>query len=104
MKHNIIKRLGLSVMILSSLCSCGSDDTQKPDTSPAAERGQADAAALCTDSVSLTEHELTNAILSVRSREWQMRSQGFDADADAYIEAFRQYIIDNNEQLAKELF
>ncbi|MDE5971646.1 MAG: hypothetical protein K2G94_02750 [Muribaculaceae bacterium] len=103
MKHCIIKSLG-ALVVIASLCSCRPSDADSTDTSPAAERGQADAAALCTDSVGLTEHELTNAILAVRSREWQMRSQGFDADADAYIEAFRQYIIDNNEQLAKELF
>ena len=93
-----------ALVVIASLCSCRPNDTDQNDASPASERGQADAAALCTDSVSLTEHELINAILAVRSREWQMRSQGFDADADAYIEAFRQYIIDNNEQLAKELF
>lgn len=84
-----------------ALCSCG---TSTEPISPAAERGQLDAAALCSDSLTLSTHELTSAILAVRSREWQMRSQGCDADADAYIEAFRTYITEHNESLANELF
>lgn len=84
------------------LSSCGGDDSC--EVSPAAERGRCDAEALCTDSATLSHHALTAALLAVRSREWQMRSQGYDDDADAYIEAFRQYITDHNESLAKELF
>ncbi|MDE7389257.1 MAG: hypothetical protein K2M97_08420 [Muribaculaceae bacterium] len=86
----------------AALTTCGGHS--QPMLSPAAERGEADAAALCADSLQLTVHDLTSALLAVRSREWQMRSQGFDDDADAYIEAFRQYVIDHNEDLAKELF
>ncbi len=100
-----MKNIAISLIILLSifltLNSCGSESEQ---ISPASERGQLDAAALCSDSISLTNHELTAAILAVRSREWQMRSQGFDSDADAYIEAFRNYITEHNETLAKELF
>ncbi len=101
MKHCIFFSLLISLASLFALGSCGSDSAS---LSPAAERGELDAAALCSDSIKLSSHELTAAILAVRSREWQMRSQGFDADADAYIDAFRQYITDHNESLAKELF
>lgn len=102
MKKHILIFLSLIFIVIASACSGGEDKDRSH--SPAAIRGQEDAAALCTDSVKLSPHALTAAILSVRSREWKMRSAGFDDDADAYIEAFKEYITEHNHALAQELF
>jgi len=80
-------------------CSCS---RESKDIAAAGELGQKHAAQLC-DTV-LSPHELHYRLLDIRSREWQMRSNGFDSAADNYIAAFETYIKEHNPTLADSIF
>ena len=91
----------LSVMAV--MTSCSQKEEVIENVTQATERGQSDAQALLnisTDNV----RELHAALLSVKAREWEMRREGHDPSADAYITAFKEYLAGNNKALADEIF
>lgn len=101
MLKKIVYIVVLSVMAM--LTSCSGKDNMPENISQAAERGQSDARALLdisTDNI----RELHSALLSVKAREWEMRREGKDTSADAYIKAFKEYLAGNNKALADEIF
>lgn len=104
MIHKSIITALVAAAIASASCSSGSDGAESESALQAREQGMADAAALCVDSVKFTAHELHGAILAVRAREWEMRGKGDDTAADAYIDAFKTYLTENNHTLASEIF
>ncbi|MDE6307059.1 MAG: hypothetical protein K2L90_10805, partial [Muribaculaceae bacterium] len=84
---------------LSTACSCRRN-TKELDAADLL--GQKHAALLC-DTI-LSDHELHYRLLNVRSREWQMRSNGFNEAADRYIASFETYISEHNSELAAKIF
>ena len=99
-----MKKIFCSLFLVASLlCSCASKEESPADIPQATERGQNDARALLTlDSENISE--VHSALLSVKAREWEMRRNGDNASADAYIDAFKQYVVDQNKKLADEIF
>lgn len=99
-----MKKTLCSLFIFASLlASCGKQDTTPADVPQACERGQNDARALLTiDTENISEFH--SALLSVKAREWEMRRNGDNESADAYIDAFKQYVVDQNKKLADEIF
>lgn len=93
----------LKVMILACvLTACGHEEV--PADAPEAKvQGNADAKALLKISDGETR-ELHSAMLAVKAREWEMRRKGDDTAADAYIQAFRDYVAGHNKKLADEIF
>ncbi|MBD5238533.1 MAG: hypothetical protein HDS64_02005 [Bacteroidales bacterium] len=88
-----------------SLTSCAEkeatvDDAEIPQ---AAVRGQNDAQALLEIAGSDVK-DIHSALLSVKAREWEMRRNGSDRSADAYINAFKEYVSTQNKTLADEIF
>lgn len=88
-----------AVLAAAASCSCG---RHTREVRAAAELGQKHASMLCD--TTLSDNELHYRLLSIRSREWQMRSNGFDDAADEYISAFEAYIAENNKDLAARIF
>lgn len=81
-----------------SSCSCS---RKAKGIDAAHELGQKHAAMLCD--TTLSSHELHYRLLSVRSREWQMRSNGYDEAADQYISSFEEYLSEHNQELADRI-
>lgn len=89
--------------VMTAMTSCAQKEEVIENVTQATERGQSDAQALLdisTDNV----RELHSALLSVKAREWEMRREGKDPSADAYIKAFKEYLAGNNKALADEIF
>ena len=102
--NRILKSLLPAALILALAASCtDSPSQQQVDTSSAIERGRADALAL-SEANFTSDRDLHSALLSVKSREWKMRSQGDSVNASAYIDAFRQYLNEIDTELANKVF
>lgn len=101
---NRIQKSLLSAALILALAACTDNPSHQPiDTSSAIERGRADALAL-SEAKFTSDRDLHSALLSVRSREWKMRSQGDSINASAYIDAFRQYLNKIDTELANKVF
>lgn len=90
------------VLALAS-CSSGPAPSMSLDTSTASQQGRTDAETLIAAEFT-TERELHSALLSVKSREWKLRQQGDTLGAAAYINAFRDYLFENDAELAAKAF
>ncbi len=99
-----MKKILCSLFVFAALLSsCQTKEEAPSDVPQATERGQSDARALLTiDSENISE--VHSALLSVKAREWEMRRNGDDASADAYIGAFKNYLVEQNKKLADEIF
>lgn len=97
----------LTIFFLSFvLLSCSSEPEPAVNTfntDEATEQGRTDAETLIAANFR-TERELHSALLSVKSREWKLRQQGDSIGAQAYIRAFRNYIFENDAELAAKVF
>lgn len=91
------------IVATASLVACTPKDEMPADIPQATERGQNDARALLNIGASDVK-ELHSALLSVKAREWEMRREGNEQSADAYISAFKDYVTSNNKTLADEIF
>ncbi len=90
--------------ITFALASCSSETPAAAfDVTKADEQGRTDAATLIAAEFT-TERELHSALLSVKSREWKLRQQGDSLEASAYINAFRNYLFENDAELASKVF
>lgn len=97
------KLLFVFLLSIFSLVACSEKEQVSEDIPQATERGQSDARALLNIDVSDIK-ELHSALLSVKAREWEMRRNGSDQCADAYINAFKDYVSARNTSLANEIF
>jgi hypothetical protein len=103
MKHHLFSLIA-AVAVATATASCSCD--LKPadaDCARAVEQGRSDAVAFCRDTL-LADRDVIGMVLSVRAREGEMRRQGLDAAADAYINAFQDYVTVNNPTLASQIF
>lgn len=101
-----MKKLIFAFLIsILSLTACSEKETEviSPDIPQATEQGQSDARALL-DIAGGDVKDLHAALLSVKAREWEMRRNGSDQRADAYIKAFKEYVSTQNKSLADEIF
>ncbi len=102
MNRRIFKILPAALTLV--LAACTDSPTHAPvDTSMAVERGRADALAL-SEAGFTSDRDLHSALLSVKSREWKMRTQGDSVNASAYIDAFRQHLNEIDTELANKVF
>lgn len=99
---NLLKYLFAIIVSVVTLSSCNNQEV--PADAPEAKvQGNADAKALLKLSTGETR-ELHSAMLAVKAREWEMRRNGDDTAADAYIQAFRDYVAGHDKKLADEIF
>jgi hypothetical protein len=78
----------------------------------ARQQGRVDAQALCESSSDTAprkskadkSYDLHSALLAVKARQWQMITDGDSIAAADYISEFKEYVTQNNPQLAKEIF
>lgn len=104
-----MKKLKKPVILILGLCTAvlaGCSDEPAPlpaDTTPAQQRGRADAQALI-DARFTTERDLHAALLAVKSREWRMRSEGDSLSAKAYVRAFCEHLQQTDAELAGKIF
>lgn len=99
-----MKKLLFAFLItIFSLSACSEKEPVPADIPQATERGQSDAQALL-DIAGSDVKDLHSALLSVKAREWEMRRNGSDQSADAYIKAFKDYVSTQNKSLADEIF
>lgn len=105
MSKKLNKIIICAVMAVLTLvtASCSQKEQLPADIPQATERGRSDAQALL-DIASDDIAELHSALLSVKAREWEMRREGHDQSADAYINAFKEYVSTQNKPLADEIF
>ena len=92
--------LAVSAMMMTS---CSPKNEVVEDIPQATERGHSDAQELLKISAD-NAGELHSALLSVKAREWEMRRNGMDPSADAYINAFKEHLAGTNQALADEIF
>lgn len=98
-----LRTILLTLIAATAISSCSNAAKSAPDdTSEAMEQGQADAKAILT--IDRSPQSLHNALLSVKAREWQMRSNGDDNAANCYINAFRDYLSLHDRSLHDEIF
>lgn len=97
MRHYITALL-ITVITLVS-CSSGS---RRSDNTAARNLGERHAKELVE--AGLSDAELQFRLLEIRSNETAIREDGYNDAADAYIEAFTDYIKAHNDSLARVIF
>lgn len=93
----------LTLVIALASCSSEPAQTLTSDVTKATNQGRTDAETLIASDFA-TEREFHSALLSVKSREWKLRQQGDSLGAEAYIRAFRDYLFENDAELAAKVF
>ena len=98
-------RFPLITALIFALASCSSEPspTLTFDTAEATAQGRSDAETLIASKFT-SERELHTALLSVKSREWKLRQQGDSIGAAAYLSAFKNYLLENDTELAAKAF
>lgn len=96
----------LLILLIASLAllACSREPQASVRPEQAIERGRSDAKALLSVAQQNDSHSLHGALLSVKSREWQIHNSEGDDNARAYIESFKEYVAGHNKQLADEIF
>lgn len=98
----ILKILLTGIAVTLSAASCADKDTTAGILG-ADEQGRADAKALCAANYT-AERDLHAALLAVKAREWELRRKGDSIAASAYIDAFREQLIESDKTLASKVF
>lgn len=99
-----MKHIAILFFAALILASCSSEPAPfLADTTQAQEQGRADAQALC-DANFTSDRDLHSALLAVKAREWQLRTDGDSLQSAAYIDAFRTTLTEANPTLASQLF
>lgn len=96
MNHSIIKYILIAAATaVMPGCSGNGDDAKDSDAAieAAHAQGTADAEAVCLTPENSMEREY--AILHIRSKETQLRNEGYDECADAYAGAAEKVLVDS---------
>lgn len=93
--RNII-RFTMSALLVAVAASCGSEESALVKHAEA--EGAAAAHALISD-MPLNDLDLQNRLLTIRSNEYELRRDGHDEAADAYIAGFVNVITAESDTL-----
>ena len=93
-----MKKLLTIVLVVVALSSCSGQNKIK--TPP--QLGQQHAIEILDNEI--TGRQLVMRLLEIRAIEHQLRQEGKQQAADAYIESFTSFIQANNQQLASIIF
>lgn len=101
MNRKIRYMLGAAVLTATLAAGCSSR-TEEKKREKASEYGEQHAREI-VESLPMDEMQLQGRLLEVRSNEHLYRSNGRDKEADAYIEAFSEYMKLHCDTLAQTL-
>ena len=93
-----MKKLLTIVLVVVALSSCSGQNKIKT----AQQLGQQHAIEILDNEI--TGRQLVMHLLEIRAIEHQLRQEGNQQAADAYIESFTTFIQSNNQQLASIIF
>lgn len=90
----------IAVLLLVTACSCKEGRINKA----ARTNGEADARTLIDGISDMSQLEVEGYILGVKAIEYGYIEEGHEKAARLYIEGFENYIRENSDSLAREIF